>query len=1592
MKKLTIFALLLLNIMMLVAQDITVEPQNVSADLIYGTTETQTVTITNNGTTAIDFSVEGVKTKVLAITNSVDQNVEYTRTLNALNVFYDNYILSEISTQEASELETALIDQNVLLVVQQENCNVPTFASFAPVMQAFVENGGTVIFTGTSRTNGIWDGQCIFATDLFSGDYTASITTNTDLPLSIPNDFLVEGVNDPYEEEIMTHYHDITNEDAVRVVEYEGGDVVVYRNIGQGKVISIGHSFLNVNNDLRRIIANAVKSGGGADWLNLSALEGTIPAGGTFTLDVTFDAGAVFGGLYELDLIIDDGTNETIFPVSLNVTGVASFAASPTSISFGEHLTGSVVSEIFTINNVGTDSLFITNIESDNPDFTVNITEAALYGGTSIEIEVTYAPLAIETDNAALSVYTNVSANPFVIPLTGEGIGAPTITPNPESIAVTLTEGEATTETVTITNTGLGTLDFTVEIGQGTGSGDVLIVADPNWDTNTYNNIFNIVSNTLPDDVIINQTYTFDVGEMQSLLQQHGILVFPFNDFDIANFFNNNPTLLPDFINNGGNILFINSLDISNGSGLFEGFFNFGFGGTFEIMEDHPITQNVPVTNPNIEFTNMIQFQNDVTSLINYDDGFATGSVVALNDSNEGLAVFISLDYFNLNNINEPVLANSIQFLFDNATPDWLSFSPDSFTDIGFPDGTADIDININSEGLLGGTYYAEIVLLNNSAIPEFIIPVTLVVIGVPQIVLETTDLDFGNVVIGNEPMQTITIDNPGTDTLFITNIAANGDGYTLSATSLTIPPLSSDELSITFIPTVAQDYGTTISLENNVENTVINVAAVGMEAPNASVSPANVTTTLLAGETSTESFTLNNTGAGILEYQTLAAAGTLEIAVWTYNISTFNYDNLQNALPNILTDYNLTEYSGTVPSELEDILQGKSILLIPSWNFGGNATNYQNMSETLQAFADGGGTIIVLGNPCLDCMNNSGLFESGDYAYVGGPFTIADTTHPLADDLQEPLNPTGFDWIIHDLQTGNDVIEANSFFLGGVLNYQNVGSGKIIYVGYNYASTGEDPLADQLLGNAFAWGGLLPDWLSISNNSGSIDPDGNFDIDLTFDATGLLAGTYTYDLVLLTNDPLNPTVTVSISMEVQAFPQAAFSGNTLICDGYGFFNDETLNDPTSWNWNFGDGNMSDQPNPVHFFENNGTYTVTLEACNDLGCDEATQTVEVNFAMMFCDTIALPATGNLTLNGCNGVLQDAGGDGQYPNNMNSFTTIAPQGASQITLTFTSFSYETNYDYIAVYEGYDIGGELLGFYEGDALPNGNGIVTFETGVITIEQHSDGSVIRDGFEATWECVAINDVPNTNFSSSVLDECTGLVGFTDISNNFPDTWTWDFGDDSEISNEQFPEHSYASSGTYTVTLEACNFIGCATFTQDITVENVLSVEFSLPDAQVGIPAQYINTTDNAASCTWNWGDGSPNSSGTCTPLHVYTAVGTYTITLEITDGDGCTRSASQEINVYPVGLNDVSANTSLKLYPNPASDIVQLNYAFEGQQQLEIQILDAVGRVVKSEKATALNGYQTQLNFGNQPKGYYIVSITSENGTVKKELLIQ
>ena len=47
---------------------------------------------------------------------------------------------------------------------------------------------------------------------------------------------------------------------------------------------------------------------------------------------------------------------------------------------------------------------------------------------------------------------------------------------------------------------------------------------------------------------------------------------------------------------------------------------------------------------------------------------------------------------------------------------------------------------------------------------------------------------------------------------------------------------------------------------------------------------------------------------------------------------------------------------------------------------------------------------------------------------------------------------------------------------------------------------------------------------------------------------------------------------------------------------------------------------------------------------------------------------------------------------------------------------------------------------------------------------------------------------------------------VSFTDLSNQLPTGWSWDFGD-SGASGDQHPDHQYTTAGEYTVSLTATN-----------------------------------------------------------------------------------------------------------------------------------------------------------------------------------------
>ena len=78
--------------------------------------------------------------------------------------------------------------------------------------------------------------------------------------------------------------------------------------------------------------------------------------------------------------------------------------------------------------------------------------------------------------------------------------------------------------------------------------------------------------------------------------------------------------------------------------------------------------------------------------------------------------------------------------------------------------------------------------------------------------------------------------------------------------------------------------------------------------------------------------------------------------------------------------------------------------------------------------------------------------------------------------------------------------------------------------------------------------------------------------------------------------------------------PTAQFTtAGSVVCSGmFTDFDDASLDNPTSWSWNFGDGGTSNVQNPTHIFMNAGTYTVQLTVSNAAGSNTTTQIITVN--------------------------------------------------------------------------------------------------------------------------------------------------------------------------------------------------------------------------------------------------------------------------------------------------------------------------------------------------------------------------------------------
>jgi PKD repeat protein len=192
---------------------------------------------------------------------------------------------------------------------------------------------------------------------------------------------------------------------------------------------------------------------------------------------------------------------------------------------------------------------------------------------------------------------------------------------------------------------------------------------------------------------------------------------------------------------------------------------------------------------------------------------------------------------------------------------------------------------------------------------------------------------------------------------------------------------------------------------------------------------------------------------------------------------------------------------------------------------------------------------------------------------------------------------------------------------------------------------------------------------------------------------------------------------------------------------------------------------------------------------------------------------------------------------------------------------------------------------------------------------VTKEAKGSVINFNYDTANVLQSVNwsmippTAPVADFSFA--NASNGLVNFTDLSDGYPTSWAWTFGDGG-TSTSQNPNHTYTANGTYTACLIASNAGGSSTqVCKQVVVSNVPVApvaDFSWANPSGGLANFFDLSSNTPTSWSWTFGDGGTSTQQN--PNHIYTANGTYTVCLIASNTGGSSAQDCKSVIISGIG----------------------------------------------------------------------------------------
>ncbi|SFD06061.1 PKD domain-containing protein [Algibacter pectinivorans] len=494
-------------------------------------------------------------------------------------------------------------------------------------------------------------------------------------------------------------------------------------------------------------------------------------------------------------------------------------------------------------------------------------------------------------------------------------------------------------------------------------------------------------------------------------------------------------------------------------------------------------------------------------------------------------------------------------------------------------------------------------------------------------------------------------------------------------------------------------------------------------------------------------------------------------------------------------------------------------------------------------------------------------------------------------------------------------------------------------------------------------------------------------------------AGTFVYRLVSITDGNNNTSaINGNATVEVTEPPMVDFNFNNVgACSGtpISFTSNASGNNPFTYNWDFGDGETSTNANPSHIFEALGcgteSFNVELTVTDSNGCT-TTITKSIN-------VLEKP------------LIQFIDNDNRFdPFNNCGNNTTDPSYTINVGLENSSpcvNSYNVNWgDDSPIETGVTFPAThtytQLGSFNMNITGIGNNCDNTVTYLIKNSSNPTGSIVNPGNTVNL-CTPIPAIdfaigswatnpPDTNYN---IDFGDGTI--ENYTQDQLEASTY-FNSTNPANSQNFPiPHTYTETScpdSYTVVLTIITSCGQTNLTAGpIIILRKPEIDFEdLPISCVNTSVQFENTSLDGYSnnCSindgyyWDFGDGS--TSTVRNPSHVYTAPGTYTVSLYGENSCGVTNTVTKTICIEPelaaaFTLNTNNGCTPLAIQTTNTTD---LSESCGGETYLW-EVNYASGFCGTSESwnftsGTDENSASPAFNFLNA--GTYTLTLTTEN----------